>query len=87
MAEEERLIPGETQNLSSSNHQSGDAALKGNVGPDDGERGKRASFDPQTGAVHGSGANAGGGGASGEDYDTDNAGGGTKPPIQPGGAR
>jgi hypothetical protein len=35
------------------------------------ERGKRASFDPQTGEVHGSGSGAGGGGNPREDYDQD----------------
>ena len=35
------------------------------------ERGKRASFDSQTGEVHGSGAGAGGEGNPNEDYDKD----------------
>jgi hypothetical protein len=35
------------------------------------ERGKRASFDRRTGAVHGSGSNAGGKGNPDEDYDQD----------------
>ena len=35
------------------------------------ERGRRASFDPRSGAVHGSGAGAGGGGNPDEDYDSD----------------
>ena len=35
------------------------------------ERGKRASFDPVSGEVHGSGSGAGGGGNSEEDYDQD----------------
>jgi hypothetical protein len=34
------------------------------------ERGKRASFDPKTGEVHGSGSGAGGGNPK-EDYDSD----------------
>ncbi|MBN8808089.1 MAG: hypothetical protein J0I47_07610 [Sphingomonas sp.] len=36
------------------------------------EAGRRASFDPQTGEVHGSGMGAGGGNP-GEDYDSDPA--------------
>ena len=35
------------------------------------ERGKRASFDPRTGEVHGSGSGAGGEGNPNEDYDKD----------------
>jgi hypothetical protein len=35
------------------------------------ERGKRASFNPDSGEVHGSGSGAGGGGNPGEDYDSD----------------
>lgn len=35
------------------------------------ERGKRASFDPQTGEVHGSGSGAGGEGNRDEDYAKD----------------
>ena len=35
------------------------------------ERGKRASFDPQSGEVHGSGSGAGGEGNPNEDYDKD----------------
>ncbi|MGZ8347677.1 MAG: hypothetical protein ACXWUP_11260, partial [Allosphingosinicella sp.] len=43
------------------------------------ERGKPASFDRATGAVHGSGSGAGGGNP-GEDYDDDpQAGGGVDP--------
>src|SRR3546814_9941848 len=34
------------------------------------ERGKRASFDPKSGEVHGSGSGAGGGGNPREDYDS-----------------
>jgi hypothetical protein len=46
----------------------------------DDERGKRASFDPKTGKVHGSGSGAGGGGNLREDYDSDPmAGAGAKP--------
>ena len=36
------------------------------------EAGRRASFDPETGEVHGSGMGAGGGNP-GEDYDSDSA--------------
>ena len=38
-----------------------------------GERGRRASFDRRSGAVHGSGSGAGGGGNPAEDYDGDAA--------------
>lgn len=37
----------------------------------DTERGKRASFDPKSGEVHGSGSGAGGGGNRNEDFDAD----------------
>ncbi|GAA0671376.1 hypothetical protein FHT00_001903 [Sphingomonas insulae] len=37
------------------------------------ENGRRASFDPATGAVHGSGSGAGGGGNPGEDFESDPA--------------
>jgi hypothetical protein len=40
-------------------------------GPDERERGKRASFDHVSGEVHGSGSGAGGGGNPREDYDSD----------------
>jgi hypothetical protein len=44
------------------------------------ERGKRATFDPDTGEVHGSGSGAGGEGNPGEDYDSDSmAGAGADP--------
>ena len=46
----------------------------------DGERARRASFDPATGEVHGSGSGAGGGGNPREDYDSDAAGGGGAEP-------
>jgi hypothetical protein len=44
------------------------------------ERGKRASFDRQTGEVHGSGSGAGGNGNPREDYDSqpEQGGGGAK---------
>jgi hypothetical protein len=49
-------------------------------GPDENERGKRASFDPHSGEVHGSGSGAGGGGNPREDFDSDQAAGaGTDP--------
>lgn len=45
----------------------------------DDERGRHATFDRRSGAVHGSGSGAGGGNP-GEDYDDDTAaGGGPKP--------
>jgi hypothetical protein len=44
------------------------------------ERGRRATFDPKTGEVHGSGSGAGGSGNPDEDYDSDPmAGAGAKP--------
>lgn len=48
------------------------------------ERGKRASFDPKSGEVHGSGSGAGGGGSPHEDFDSDPmAGAGAEPPHGP----
>lgn len=44
-------------------------------------RGKPAAFDPASGEVRGSGANAGGGGNPGEDYDGDPQGGGGAEPL------
>lgn len=41
------------------------------LGEGDSERGRRASFDRQSGEVHGSGSGAGGEGNPGEDYDKD----------------
>ncbi len=43
------------------------------AGRDESERGKRASFDPVSGEVHGSGAGAGANANPGEDYDLDPA--------------
>ena len=81
--EGEELIPGKTENLSSSLHQLGDAAMpNGKMDKEGGQRGREAQFDPKTGEVHGSGANAGGGGTAGEDYDQDSAGGATKAPTE-----
>ncbi|MEA3039403.1 MAG: hypothetical protein QOE79_1916 [Sphingomonadales bacterium] len=48
---------------------------------DDSERGKRASFDPGTGEVHGSGSGAGGSGNPAEDYDEDPISGGGDLPL------
>ncbi len=52
------------------------AAHPGEAGPDNADlppdNGRRASFDPATGAVHGSGSGAGGGNP-GEDFDSDPA--------------
>jgi hypothetical protein len=84
--EGEELIPGKTENLSSSLHQRGDAALpNARIDEDGNERGTRSGFDRRTGEVHGSGSNAGGGGTAGEDYDQDSAGGATKadPQVPP----
>lgn len=75
----EELVPGRTENLSSTLHRQSNS-VDGHGQSD--QRGQRANFDPQTGEVSGSGANAGAGGAPGEDYDQDNAGGGTKAPPQ-----
>ena len=81
-APREELIPGKTENLSSSFHQPGDAAsLNDQLDRGGDQRGQRAGFDPRTGEVTGSGSNAGGGGTPGEDYDQDSAGGGDKPPV------
>ena len=83
-APQEELIPGKTQNLSSATHQPGDAHdLNDQLdkGAEETQRGERAGFDPKTGSVFGSGANAGAGGTPGEDHDSDTAGGGTKPPV------
>ena len=78
--EGEELVPGKTENLSSSLHSEGDAARpEGFIGKDeDDQRGEPARFDRRTGEVSGSGSNAGAGGTPGEDYDQDKAGGGTK---------
>ena len=40
-------------------------------GPAEAERGRRASYDPASGEVHGSGSGAGGGGNPREDHDGD----------------
>ncbi|HEY0117102.1 MAG TPA: hypothetical protein VGB54_15425 [Allosphingosinicella sp.] len=77
--EGEELVPGKTENLSSSFHAQGDAAMPHDkIDQERSQRGTRGGFDPKTGEVHGSGSNAGGGGAPGEDYDQDSAGGATK---------
>ncbi len=49
--------------------------------PGESERGKRASFDRESGEVHGSGSGAGGNGNRGEDYDLDPMGGGGREPT------
>ena len=77
--EGEELIPGKTENLSSSLHQRGDAALPdAQMDEDADERGEPARFNRRTGEVHGSGSDVGGGGTSGENYDQDAAAGSTK---------
>jgi hypothetical protein len=84
--EGEELVPGKTENLSSSLHALGDAALpNGQMDKEAGQRGREGGFDPKTGEVFGSGSNAGGGGTAGEDYDQDSAGGSTKaaPQVPP----
>jgi hypothetical protein len=49
----------------------------------DSERGRPATFDPESGEVHGSGSGAGGGNPA-EDYDQDSmAGSGAEPPHGP----
>jgi hypothetical protein len=48
-------------------------------GPDAVEHGKRGTFDPKTGEVHGSGSGAGGGGNPREDHDGDPMAGGGNP--------
>ncbi len=48
---------------------------EGQGGSDAAERGKRASFDPVSGEVHGSGAGAGANANPGEEYDADTVGG------------
>ena len=84
--EGEELVPGKTENLSSSLHSQGDAARPHDrIDKEQVQRGQPASFDRKTGAVHGSGSNAGAGGTPGEDYDQDAQGGGTKPAVEPGG--
>ncbi|MDB5667329.1 MAG: hypothetical protein JWL74_279 [Alphaproteobacteria bacterium] len=82
-APQEELIPGKTQNLSSAlHHADKDRGVDDRLGKDmDVQRGQRAGFDHETGSVFGSGSNAGAGGTPGEDYDSDTAGGGTKPPV------
>ena len=45
------------------------------------ERGKRATFDPRSGEVHGSGSGAGGGGNRDEDYDQDPMAGARDAPV------
>ncbi len=82
-APQEDLIPGKTQNLSSAMHHADqEKGIDDRLGEDAAnQRGERAGFDPKSGSVFGSGSNAGAGGTPGEDYDSDTAGGGTKPPV------
>ena len=47
----------------------------------DSERGKPAGFDRRSGEVHGSGADAGGGGQGREDYDQDPMAGSRSAPL------
>lgn len=47
----------------------------------DSERGEPATFDPQSGEVHGSGSGAGANGNPSEDYDDDPMAGGGKDPA------
>ncbi len=54
------------------------AARPSKLAPSEGDAGRRASFDPATGAVRGSGASAGGG-HDGEDPSDDRAGGSGTP--------
>ncbi len=49
-------------------------------GPDAVEHGKRATYDPKSGEVHGSGSGAGGGGNPREDHDGDPMAGAGNPP-------
>ncbi|QPQ54905.1 hypothetical protein IC614_11395 [Allosphingosinicella flava] len=65
-------------NLSTRHQRPGDAARPQDTLDREDERGRRASFDPKTGRVAGSGSGAGGGNL-GEDYDEDpQAGGGAE---------
>lgn len=65
---------GEEQRLASTMPAGSVNAEPSRLGVDEGDNGRRASFDPRTGEVHGSGAGAGGGNP-GEDLDQDSAGG------------
>lgn len=70
--EGEELVPGKTENLSSTLHGDGDAAKPDAfIGKEERDRGEPPQFDRRTGEVSGSGANAGGGGSPSEDYDQD----------------
>ena len=56
--------------------------MNGSEGTEPGtERGERASFDPKSGEVHGSGSGAGSGGNPGEDHDKDPMAGGGRMPA------
>ncbi|MFN3944734.1 MAG: hypothetical protein ACK4K7_07380 [Allosphingosinicella sp.] len=73
------------ENLSTRHQRDGDAKHpsdlldKGQQAED--ERGRPASFDRQTGEVHGSGSGAGGGGNPAEDHDKDPMAGAGKDPM------
>ena len=83
--EGEELVPGVTENLSSALHAAEDGdALNAKLREGDDQAGRPAGFDRESGAVSGSGSNAGGGGTAGEDFDSDSAGGAAKAPVQPG---
>jgi hypothetical protein len=49
-------------------------------GPDAVEHGRRGTYDPKSGEVHGSGSGAGGGGNPREDHDGDPMAGAGRPP-------
>jgi hypothetical protein len=49
----------------------GRRAAHPDAGPDPSEHGKRGTYDPKSGEVHGSGSGAGGGGNPREDHDGD----------------
>ena len=83
-APQDELILGKTQNLYSTTHQPGDVRNHNDEldkGAEETQRGTGAGFDAERGSMLGSGSNAGAGGTAGEDYDSDTAGGGTKPPV------
>jgi hypothetical protein len=75
-------------NLSTRHQREGDARRPNDTldkGQPQDERGERADFDSQSGAVHGSGSGAGGGGNPNEDYAVDSATGAGAEPL--GGSR
>jgi hypothetical protein len=62
-------------------HTGGGSPERHPPGPDDVEHGKRATFDPKSGEVHGSGSGAGGGGNPREDHDGDPMAGAGQEPV------